>query len=54
MKKGKTKVGYASSGKIEKKRFTEYKVANDIPKSEAKLQKWFEMREAQIRKKRDW
>ena len=50
----KPKKGYASSGKIEKTKFTEYKVANDIPKSEAKLKKWFEMKEAQIRKKRGW
>jgi len=52
--KNRTKLGYASAGKIEKKRFNEHKTGADIPTSDAKLTKWMEMREAQIRKKRNW
>jgi len=50
----KLKTIYHIADEIEKKRFNEHKTGADIPTSDAKLQKWIEMREAQIRKKRNW
>ncbi len=52
---GKNKKGSTGPTKIIKnKSLLPHKTGNDIPKTESKQEKWFKMREEQIRKKRGW